>query len=117
VRIVASCWAIGRNSAEATKARLMRAVRAALAALPALLAGFLAWAPAFRPSDEDLSPWTTAFVVFFVFVVLDEAAPAGFDVEPVEDCPGKSGATKRKASAHASRGIEVGEEISLMLSL
>ena len=94
----------------------MRAVRAALAALPALLAGFLAWAPVFRPSDDDLSPGTTVFV-FFVFVSLDEAAPAGFDVEPVEDCPGKSGATKRKASAHASRGIEVGEEISLMLSL
>ena len=56
--MVASCWAIGRNSAEATKALLMRAVRAALAALFALLTGFLARALAFNPSDDDLSPGT-----------------------------------------------------------
>jgi len=95
----------------------MRAVRAALAALPALLAGFLAWAPVFRPCDEDLSPGTTAFVVFFVFVSLDEASTVGRGAESVEDCPTTGSTTRRKASAHASRGIEVGEEISLMLSL
>jgi hypothetical protein len=78
----------------------MRAVRAALAALPALLTGFLACA--------------LGFVAFFVFVVLDEADPAGFGEV---DCPATGSTAKRKASAQASRGIEVGEVINLMLSL
>jgi hypothetical protein len=103
VLIVASCWAIGRNSAEATKARLIRAVRAALAALLALPAGFLAW--------------VTALDSFFVFLDLDAADPAGCDVEWVEVCPATGSTTRRKASAHASRGIEVGEAINLMPSL
>jgi hypothetical protein len=102
---VASCWAIGRNSAEATKARLIRAVRAALAALLALPAGFLAWVTAF------------ALVGFFLVPVLDETDPAGCDVEWVDVCPATGSTTRRKASAHASRGIEVGEAINLMPSL
>jgi hypothetical protein len=81
----------------------MRAVRAALAALLVFLTGFLARAP--------------ALAGFFVVLALDEAAPAGFDVESVEVCPATGSATIRRAKAHASRRIEVGEVINLMLSL
>jgi hypothetical protein len=97
--MVASCWAIGRNSAEATKALLMRAVRAALAALFALLTGFLARALAFNPSDDDLSLGAPALVGFFVALVLDEDDRVDFDVEPVEVCPATGSTTRRRARA------------------
>jgi hypothetical protein len=103
VRIVASCWAIGRNSAEATNARLIRAVRTRRAALTFELAEFLAFLPA----------WTG----FVVFLALDEADPACRGVELPEDCPAIGSTTKRRASAHASRGIEVGEVFNLISSL
>jgi hypothetical protein len=81
----------------------MRAVRAALAALLVLFTVFLAWVP--------------ALAGFFVVLVLDEAVPAGFNVESVEVCPATGSTTIRRARAHASRRIEVGEVKNLMLSL
>jgi hypothetical protein len=65
VRSVASCWAIGRSSVDATKARLIFAVRAVLAALLARL-----------PRLTGLWRRTVAFFVVVVrclavFVLLD----------------------------------------------
>src|ERR1017187_6376439 len=86
--MVASCWAMGRSSVEATNASLIRAVRARRAALAFGLEGFMAFLPA----------WLAGFVVFLatgagffvvgpVFFAMEEAEPLGAVAEPPADCP------------------------------
>lgn len=53
---MASCWAMGRSSAEATKASLMRAVCARRAARSFALTGFL----------EGLAAWRAGFAAVFL---------------------------------------------------
>src|ERR1035437_4037704 len=81
---------MGRNSAEATKASLIRAACARLAALTAGLAGFLT-ALRVRPADfEAVLPGLFVFCVDFgagFFFAVEEACPAGLVVELPEDCP------------------------------
>jgi hypothetical protein len=138
---------MGRNSVEATKASLMRAVcarRAALtlgltgffAALPALLAGFVdffavvlaglaAVAPAgfFTVGDGFWAALRTGFFAvgagFFAGV---EAEPASAVAEPPEDCPANgstiSSVESRTATRReASRETKVGEDATLISSL
>jgi len=99
--MVASCWAMGRNSLEATKARRMLAVRAARAArLPAL----------FR-------------VFFFLFVFFVWLAEAGADFPAVAlDFPatalrdwlteGANASAESTTTSHrdARRGADEGED-------
>jgi hypothetical protein len=77
---------MGRNSAEATKASLMRAVRARLTVLLACRLDFLVLLPlvlvAFAASLAGVVVFCAA--LFFVAV---EAVSAGAVAEPPEDCP------------------------------
>jgi hypothetical protein len=115
---------MGRNSVEATKASLMRAVRARLAALTAGLTGFLAALPV-RPAGfvDFLLVWAGFFVscTGFFFAVV-EACPAGLVAEPLEVCPATGSTINKKESKpakkqEASRETEVGEDATLISSL
>jgi hypothetical protein len=119
---------MGRNSVEATKASLMRAVRARRAALTAGLAGLLAALPvrladlvAFLPSLDGCFVFCTDCCAVFLFAV-EEAVPAGLVVEPPEDCPASGNTTIKKESrparqCEASRETEVGEDVTLISSM
>jgi hypothetical protein len=121
---------MGRNSVEATKASLIRAVRARLAALTAGLAGFLVAAL------PDLPAGFTVFVpdlagVFALgagfFFAVEDACPAGLVVEapfvePLVDCPVTGSTIIKKENRparqkNASRETEVGEDETLISSL
>ena len=101
---MASCWAMGRSSVDATKACLMRAVRAVRAALPARGAGFLweleadglAAGPDFFAAVDfaDVAgffaavdfPAAIGFLADFAFEEGDEVEVAGFAFVSPEDC-------------------------------
>jgi hypothetical protein len=115
---------MGRNSVEATKASLMRAVRARLAALTAGLTGFLAALPV-RPAGfvVFLLVWAGFFVscTGFFFVVVD-ACPAGLVAEPSVDCPATGSTINKKESKPAKKReaaceTVVGEDANLISSL
>jgi hypothetical protein len=80
---------MGRNSVEATNARLSSAVRAALAALAARPIGFLAF---FLPG----------LAVFRALCDLEEAEAVCRGFEPPEVCPDTAGTVTSKASAQAT---------------
>jgi hypothetical protein len=116
---------MGRNSVEATKASLIRAVRARRAALTAGLAGF--WA-AFRvwPADfEAVLPGLFAFCVDFgagFFFAVEEPCPAGLLVETPDDCPETTSAiikmeNRPARKRQASCETVVGEDATLISSL
>jgi len=108
---------MGRNSVEATKASLIRAVRARLAALTAGLTGFLG----------ALCVWPADFEVFLLFLagfffVVEEACPAGLVVELPEDCPTTGDTINKKESKPAKKReaaseTVVGEDATLISSL
>jgi hypothetical protein len=119
---------MGRNSVEATKASLMRAVRARRAALTAGLAGFLIALPvrlaglvALLPTLDGCFVFCTGCCAVFLFAV-EEAVPAGLVVEPPEDCPAIGNTIIEKESRpakqrEASRETEIGEDVTLISSL
>jgi hypothetical protein len=107
---------MGRNSADATNASLIRAARARLTALLACRLGLLDFLPAatrfaavgaffFAVAGAVVFAVIAVFgAVFFVAAV--EAAPEGAAVDPPEDCPitgCKTMSTKRRpAREHAA---------------
>jgi hypothetical protein len=119
---------MGRNSVEATKASLMRAVRARRAALTAGLAGLmaalrvrLAGFEAVLPALDGCFVFCTGCCAGFFFSVV-EAVPAGLVAEPPEDCPATGNTIIEKESRparhwNASREAEVGEDTNLISSL
>jgi len=138
---------MGRNSVEATKASLIRAVRARraartlgltgfFAALPALLAGFVDFFAFALAGLAGVFPtgfitvgdgfgaafWTGFFAVCAGFFAGVETELAGAVAEPPEDCPANgstiSSVESRTARRRlASRGTKVGEEATLISSL
>ena len=60
---------------------------------------------------------TTALAGFFVVLALSEDVAEAPGEEPLEVCPAAGSTIRRKASRQASRGLEEGEIINLMLSL
>ena len=89
MRRLASCWAMGRSSVEATKASLMRAVRAVREARPA--------------SEEDAFPLVAGFRAWCV--VLWVAGVAGGGVTP-SDCAATGETTMSTASAAVRQRAE-----------
>ena len=94
---MANCCAIGRNSAEATKASLIRAARARLTALLALGLGL-----------RELLPDVPGFFVAcagFLAVAFDaeELFFAVVVVDPPADCPATGCTTKSTESRQASK--------------
>jgi hypothetical protein len=128
---------MGRNSVEATKASLMRAVRARLAALTAGLTGFLDFMAVVGVVFPGLLAVGVGFVAVCVvfcavlcavgFFAAEVACPAGLAVEPPlaeppEDCPVTGSTIIKKESRparqqEASREMEVGEDTNLISSL
>ena len=123
---------MGRNSVEATKASLIRAVRARLAALTAGVAGFLA-VVALRVRPAGFAAFLPGLFVSCVdfgagfFFAVEEACPAGLVaeppfVEPLVDCPA-TGSTIIKMESRPARKREassvsvVGEDATLISSL
>jgi hypothetical protein len=89
---------MGRNSVEATKASLIRAVRARLAALTAGLTGFLG----------ALRVWPADFEVFLLFLagfffVVEEVRSAGLAVELPADCPATGDTINKKENKPAKK--------------
>ena len=137
--MVASCWAMGRNSVEATKASLILAVCARRAALTLGLTGFLAALPVLLTGFADFFAVALAglagvfptgffaacagfFVVGAGFLAGVEAEPAGAVAELPEDCPANGSTISRVESRTtrrrvASRGMKVGEDATLISSL
>jgi hypothetical protein len=131
---------MGRNSVEATKASLIRAVRARraaltlgltgfLAALPALFAGFVEFFAVVLAGLATVAPtgfftvgdgfWAAFWTGFFAG---EEAEPAGAVADPSEDCPANGSAISSMESRTArwrlaGRGTKVGEEATLISSL
>jgi hypothetical protein len=125
---------MGRNSVEATKASLIRAVRARLAALTAGLTGFLGFLAVELAGLLAVGVGFVAVCVVFwaalcavCLLAAEEACPAGLVAEPpfvapLVDCPATGSMSMEKESKpamqrEASREMEVGEDATLISSL
>jgi hypothetical protein len=102
---------MGRNSVEAAKASLMRAVRARLAACTVGLTGFFGFLAVVGVVFAGLLAAGTGFFAVAVvawrgfcvgfFFAVEEACPAGLVVELAEDCPATGSTTIKKESRPA----------------